>query len=397
MNELVALRTKTSKSYQGEDGRITSVFNNYPIHYHKDGKWEETNPYLVSGKTAYTCDTAPIKVEIPKDIAGKFDITTSLGDKIGIKYLGGRGESISKSKNIVKSSLWTNASLNIINLGSSVKDIITLTEQGHPNSFSFDIDTDLDCKLSRGNIEFFKNKVFVGKLCRPFIEDVKNQKDRFCKVTQSGNRFTFTLPSLKELEYPIVIDPTYNEGQSTDDCDENAGTSIDLTSLNLHLGRSSSINWNNGLRFNNITIPQGSTINSAVISFKARYDQTNTTVDIDYWGDDVDDASTFSTYTDYDNRTKTTATTSQTFGAWTANSTYSSTELKTIVQEIVNRGSWSSGNSIAILTSRKTTWYVQQPYSYDYSSANAPYIVITHTPPAGGGGNMTLNTKFWGA
>jgi hypothetical protein len=41
-------------------------------------------------------------------------------------------------------------------------------------------------------------------------------------------------------------------------------------------------------------------------------------------------------------------TSSPTLGSWTLKSSYTSPELKTIIQEIVNDTNWTSGNALAI-------------------------------------------------
>jgi hypothetical protein len=95
-----------------------------------------------------------------------------------------------------------------------------------------------------------------------------------------------------------------------------------------------------GLRFTNITIPQGETINYAIISLYI----TNGAGDprLNVYGDDVDDAGAFSSSDLPSNISKTTAVTS--FEPETLEA--HNIDVTSIVQEIVNRAGWSSGNDI---------------------------------------------------
>ena len=94
-----------------------------------------------------------------------------------------------------------------------------------------------------------------------------------------------------------------------------------------------------GIRFRNIQVPQGYSINHAWIEFSA--DETNNVnpCDLTIYGEAIDDAPYFSsTYYDISNRTKTSASVSWSPEDWTTvHATYRTSEMKTIVQEIVSR------------------------------------------------------------
>ena len=114
-----------------------------------------------------------------------------------------------------------------------------------------------------------------------------------------------------------------------------------------------------GVRFRNITIPQGATITNAFIQFQA--DETNTgAVDLTIYGHDTANAPVF-TLTAYDvsSRTKTTASASwNSIPDWTAGergTNQKTPDLKSIVQEIVNIGTWASGNSMAFIVTGSST------------------------------------------
>lgn len=146
-----------------------------------------------------------------------------------------------------------------------------------------------------------------------------------------------------------------------------------------------------GLRFLNVTIPQGSTINTAYFTRTAHESRAETVVNAKIRGEDSDDAVTFSDYTNYDGRTRTTAViTWADIAAQIAGSEYNSPEIKTIIQEIIDRGGWASGNALVIfwddhdgLSDAEDSHY-RDCKSYDLDTAKAPKLHIEYTPPAVG-------------
>jgi len=89
----------------------------------------------------------------------------------------------------------------------------------------------------------------------------------------------------------------------------------------------SGYDYNSGMRFKNITIPQGATILNAYLSLRAstKYGVIpQTKID----GQDADDAATFSTAGDYDARPRTSAYVLWTPSAWAAGNWYDSPQHK---------------------------------------------------------------------
>lgn len=153
-----------------------------------------------------------------------------------------------------------------------------------------------------------------------------------------------------------------------------------------------------GFRYTNVTIPAGSTINSAKQTVVII--GSNDNPDLDIYGEDTDDAATFTT-TSYNitGRTLTTAKVN-----WTASGigtgSKDTPDLKTIIQEIIDRPGWSSGNDIALLWDSLSSSNYIVIYAYDNGS-NIPSITIEYTEPASGGANpktagIRLTTKVGG-
>lgn len=142
-----------------------------------------------------------------------------------------------------------------------------------------------------------------------------------------------------------------------------------------------------GMRFNNVIIPQGATIASANITFTALANLANDDVNSRLTGEDADNPVTFSTLANYDARPHTTANiTWDAIPAWTQNTVYVSPEIKTIIQEIVGRPNWSSGNSIVIFwedeegrsTAINATY--RSAYPHDNTPVKAPILNIDYYP-----------------
>lgn len=103
------------------------------------------------------------------------------------------------------------------------------------------------------------------------------------------------------------------------------------------------------LRFPNVTVPQGATIDSCTLEVYIAY-ETGSAFDVEIYGEDVDDAAQLDTG-DNDNISSRTKTTNYVTWAWpyTGDGSYETTDPTDAIQEVINRGSWSSGNALALI------------------------------------------------
>ncbi|MEO8609209.1 MAG: choice-of-anchor Q domain-containing protein [Chloroflexota bacterium] len=139
-----------------------------------------------------------------------------------------------------------------------------------------------------------------------------------------------------------------------------------------------------GLRFNNLSIPVGATITEAHLEF---YTTANTWINVDVLiaADATDNSVTFSNATRPSTRTfTTTRVTHHSNVQWLANSWNILTgNLAGVVQEVVSRAGWQSGNSLSIiLKGIGSQWARKFVTSYEGNPAFAPRLVISYTPPA---------------
>ena len=137
-----------------------------------------------------------------------------------------------------------------------------------------------------------------------------------------------------------------------------------------------------GLRFTNVTIPQGATIVSAKITFTATATDGDT-VDTEIFGVDEDDTASFSS--DPTGRAQTTASAFWDIAGTTAEAEYDTSSLTSVVQEIVDRAGWASGNDMGFLIEDDASTNGKQLtfYGYDSSTAKAPLLTIVYVDVSG--------------
>ena len=174
---------------------------------------------------------------------------------------------------------------------------------------------------------------------------------------------------------------TSQVSNDNDDAEEEvSGGDMERGSSDLELIRDGGTNQLVGIRFRNINVPQGSTIVSASIQFTT--DETDSgPTSLVIRGHDTNNAGNF-TNNDYDisSRTLTTATVAwNNVPAWNsvgqAGPNQRTPDLGSIVQEIVDRGGWSSGNSMVFVITGSGTRTAE---SRDGSSSGAPVLTIVY-------------------
>ncbi|SRR5258708_21094222 len=101
-----------------------------------------------------------------------------------------------------------------------------------------------------------------------------------------------------------------------------------------------------GVRFTNVALPNAATIVSAILTFTCSSSDALTVLTKIY-GIAEDNTATFTS--DPTGRTKTTANVSWSLGSITVDVAYATPDITSIIQEIVNRAGWVSGNAMGFL------------------------------------------------
>jgi hypothetical protein len=173
------------------------------------------------------------------------------------------------------------------------------------------------------------------------------------KAIDNNGASTVSSPvSVSIVEPQSTITFTKRVSSGSDDAEQYSKGAVILGDPALNIVYESKTTGNQiiGLRFSGLDIPKGATITKAYIEFTADKASSGTASLILY-GEATDNASTFTTASkNISSRKKTAASVAWIPIPWTAEGiVYKSDDIKTIVQEIVNRSGWISGNSMAFI------------------------------------------------
>jgi PKD repeat protein len=140
-----------------------------------------------------------------------------------------------------------------------------------------------------------------------------------------------------------------------DDAEESRnGGGMGLTSSDLEIGNDGGDEQYTGVRFQNVSVPQGAIISNAYIRMRGdESDGAGSQLNIYIKAEDIDNAPQFTnTNSNISDRTLTTAQYTWPDGSipgWTAGTVYDTPDLSTVVQEIVDRTGWASGNAMVFV------------------------------------------------
>jgi hypothetical protein len=153
---------------------------------------------------------------------------------------------------------------------------------------------------------------------------------------------------------PVIVE--VRVALSSDDAEEKTATrKPSLTSSDLELTTDGSAVQIVGMRFGGVAIPRAATIVSAYLQFKV--DETSSAAaSLTVQGQAADNAPTFTTATaNISSRTRTLSSAPWTPTAWptvgVAGPDQRTPNIAPVIQEVVNRPGWASGNSLVILIS----------------------------------------------
>lgn len=131
-----------------------------------------------------------------------------------------------------------------------------------------------------------------------------------------------------------------------------------------------------GLKFSNVAVPQGVTIREAYITFTSKNDGTSQT-NMVIKAHDVDNAPGFSTTAnDLSSRSLTSDSVQWYYvQTWADSVEYESPDLSNVVQEIIDRSGWASGNGMAFIISGSG---IREAWSFDSNPDLAPALTIKY-------------------
>ena len=159
--------------------------------------------------------------------------------------------------------------------------------------------------------------------------------------------------------------------ESADDAEEEGSGKMKLKDRGLDLGS----RWV-GTRFQNLTLPQGATILQSYIELEAeRDDGAATTLTI--VGESSDHAPGFTkSKRDISSRTRTGAAVAWAPEAWKKSERYQTPDLSSVVQEVVRRTGWTSGNALVLVFSKGRG--KRKARGFDDRAEKAPVLYIEY-------------------
>ena len=161
----------------------------------------------------------------------------------------------------------------------------------------------------------------------------------------------------------------------SDDAEENGAGTVSLTSSDLELVTDGTAVQTVGVRFAGVAIPQGATVTNAYIQFVVDEAQSEATT-LTLKAQAADTAATFTTAAaNVSSRPRTSAAVSWTPAAWTAvgaaGADQRTPNLAALVQEVVNRPGWASGNALALIITGSGH---RTAVAYNGGAGNAPLL-----------------------
>jgi hypothetical protein len=276
------------------------------------------------------------------------------------------------------------------------------------------------CKLENATILHRNNNHIIGKAdglkflfyndTQPFgiFEDQSNAqewlvKSVFCKgsVIYQGINITdavawiFGTWTLTRGE-SLTIDPTTSTvSASNDDCSKYVpyGETDWILSLDqgLYCGDISATrnDSESGMRWLNITIPNGTVIVSAYLKLCPSLGESGANITTYISGELASNSTTFSTLADYDGRERTVSNVSWAPSTWEDGVWTTSPDISSVIQEVIDQAEWDSGNSLTLF------WYDSDGWggtnnkieALSYDNGEPPQLIINF------GCNLNLRIK----
>lgn len=197
------------------------------------------------------------------------------------------------------------------------------------------------------------------------------------------NGFELVQKAYAQASAPVSV--TYRVSGSANDAIQD-GSTLDTTAKTTWLGNGQGTS-HLGLRFQNITIPKNSTVQTANLQVYSTQGQW-ITISMNIGAHATGNSSAFSTSSLPSQRGLTTARVTHSSNTrWNSNTWYSVQNVGPVVQEIVNRSDWQSGNSMSLILRGTANQYGRKYFrSADATGSLAPRLVVTYisgqsTPP----------------
>ena len=153
--------------------------------------------------------------------------------------------------------------------------------------------------------------------------------------------------------------------------------------VKIRLGRSS-LSYASGFRFTEVAIPRGAQILDVRLVMRYRNWLRGLPIELRIYGEDTGNAASFSNHTlRIPERSKTTSSVDWRISEPPSDTWFESPNIAPILQEVIDRGDWASGHSVAIFifpTTNENSHYIDV-FSYDSNANWSSKLKIVYLPP----------------
>jgi len=423
LSEVTGLRTKKSKTFDMGGGKFACINGMRPVHWRNGATLEDIDLNIKRRGQTYELTTAPYTVTVrwstltvtyEHEDGGSVSIQlTHINDTL-IADLNPNFSPRLLGNKVFLDDFITGISLYLEAQDSGIAIQKLITQDIGPVSFTMRITHDYSPNVRIENRALGRdNYNEISDPDRITLKDSKRQlitSEVISGITDNGDgteSYTVRQEWLGQVSrtdpvtriksasnnviYPVRMHVLVEETVATtaDDGHEEDGTTWWSSGTDFFkAGRNSGHTFHGGLHFTTVAIPQGATIDDATLGFEVK--TTFGTPQVTVYAEDTDDASAISSSNRPSQWTKTTASADATTAL---SSTGARTvDVTTIIQEIVDRGSWASNNDInlGLFHDGGGSGY-QIGYIIDittWGSQNFATLTVNYT--AGGGGSNGL-------
>jgi len=255
------------------------------------------------------------------------------------------------------------------------------------------VEWDKSDKDTQGRVEFRDsgdNVLWWFGLPKSWDSDLTQQLGTL-RFKKQGNSLYIThlvpMDFITNAVFPVMVDVDVDEqvGASTDDVDEYGDYGIYLNNIVTFVGAvgSGGDPSGAGYRFQTVNVPNTPTLVTAYITLTAfGLGGTATDVMSEVTAEAIDDAPTFSDSPGEWVWDRTPVGTSVAWNptAWVADVEYDSPEIKTVVDDVFNRGGWAANQDLVILhldTGSETNAYIKSD-TWDHNQATCAQLHIEY-------------------
>lgn len=181
-----------------------------------------------------------------------------------------------------------------------------------------------------------------------------------------------------------MVDVSYSVLAGADDgyCQLSGGSLIDSLTT-AYFGEQFSTAYRQYWRFDNVTIPAGVNIDSAVVRLTASGTSSGTTCNAIVYFEDEDDPPAPSVVADVQGASLTTGVSWNSIGAWSNGVTYDTPDISDDLQTVIDRGGWASGQAVIVhvLDNSSSSDAYRRSAAYENSGLDEAELIVSYSNP----------------